>query len=101
MSLLVETVRVKHATLGYVLINKSDFVPGVHQLFSTEDTAEPVEPVHELSVAGLKAAIAEVTSLEELAIFVEAEQGRKDGGRKKALEALALRYEELDTAPAE
>jgi hypothetical protein len=55
----IETVKVKHATLGHVVINKSDFDPEAHELY-----VEPVVAKEEIPNAEIEKEEVPVTPVE-------------------------------------
>ena len=116
----VETVKIKHATLGSVIINRTDFNPTKHELFAAsqsqpevsvadevtgpgaELTSAPPTPdevkskLRSLTLEDLGIALLSAPNLEAVILAEQAEDERVGGPRKGALKLIADRRGELE-----
>jgi hypothetical protein len=91
---MIETVRVKHSALDYVVINKSDFDPEQHELYSepekedaNEEIEEEVPPVSALAAKEpeLPSAIAQKTGQPVIPDFTTSAAPRLTKAERKAM----------------
>jgi hypothetical protein len=87
----LETVKIKNGEEGFFTINKRDFNPSVHELFTAHEA-----PKNYRSLSELRRILQQVNDAEALDALEVEENERPEGPRKGGLAAIKARREDLE-----